>query len=144
MATAENKTKVTDVTPKQFIAALDDGPRKMDAETLVKWMTAVTDLKPKMWRPSIIGFGRYHYKYASGREGDMCLVGFSPRKANTVIYVQTGFAGLDDKLARLGKHKTGQSCLYISKLADVDLDVLEEIVRDSVTAMRGTYDTWDS
>ncbi|MFN3912116.1 DUF1801 domain-containing protein [Hyphomonas sp.] len=144
MAKAENKTKVTEVTPKQFIAALDDGPRKTDAEQLVKWMTGVTGLKPKMWGPSIIGFGRYHYKYESGREGEMCLVGFSPRKANTVVYVQTGYAGLDDKLARLGKHKTGQSCLYINKLADVDLDVLEEIVRDSVAAMRGKYETWDS
>ncbi len=144
MAKAENKTKATEVTPKDFIAALDDGLRKTDAETLVKWMTKVTGLKPKMWGPSIIGFGRYHYKYDSGREGEMCLVGFSPRKANMVVYVLTGYAGLDDKLARLGKHKTGQSCLYINKLADVDLDVLEEIVRDSVTAMRGKYETWDS
>ncbi|MBU4569544.1 MAG: DUF1801 domain-containing protein, partial [Alphaproteobacteria bacterium] len=137
MAKTEPKTKQTAVSPRDFTAALEEGPRRRDAETLLKWMTKVTGLKPKMWGPSIIGFGRYAYTYASGHSGEMCLTGFSPRKANMVLYILPGYAGMSDQLARLGKHKTGKSCLYINKLADVDMDVLEEIVREGVTAMRG-------
>lgn len=140
----ELKTKATEVTPKDFIAAMEDGPRKTDAEALLKWMTKVTGLKPRMWGPSIIGFGRYAYTYDSGHSGEMCMTGFSPRKGNMVLYVLTGYAGLEDKLARLGKHKTGKSCLYINKLADVDMKVLEEIVTHGLALVRKTYQTWDS
>jgi hypothetical protein len=143
MAKSEPKTKVTAVTPKDFIAALEDGTRKQDAELLLKWMTKVTGLKPKMWGPSIIGFGRYAYTYDSGHSGEACMVGFSPRKANMVIYVPAGYAGLEEKLARLGKHKTGQSCLYLGSLDQIDLNVLGEIVTYGVAHMRRKYQTWD-
>ena len=141
MAKTEPKTKQTAVSPRDFIAALEEGPRKRDAETLLPWMAKVTGLKANMWGPSIIGFGRYHYKYESGREGDMCMTGFSPRKANMVLYILPGYLDLKDKLARLGKHKTGQSCLYINKLADVDMDVLEEIVEFGLAHVRKNYET---
>lgn len=140
----ELKTKATEVSPKDFIAAMEDGPRKKDAEVLLKWMTKVTGLKPKMWGPSIIGFGRYHYEYQTGHSGDMCMTGFSPRKANLVLYILPGYMDMTDKLARLGKHKTGKSCLYINKLADVDMAVLEEIVRDGLAHVRKNYKTSDS
>ena len=145
MAKAEPKTKATEIAPKDFIAAMEDGPRKTDAEVLLKWMTKVTGLTPKMWGPSIIGFGRYAYTYDSGYSGEMCLTGFSPRKANTVVYVLPGYtsAEMTERLGRLGKHKTGKSCLYLGKLADVNMDVLEEIVSDGVAHMRKTYKTWD-
>jgi hypothetical protein len=143
MAKSEPKTKVTAVTPKDFIAALEDGTRKQEAELLLKWMTKVTGLKPKMWRPSIIGFGRYAYTYDSGHSGEACMVGFSPRKANMVIYVLAGYAGLEQKLARLGKHRTGQSCLYLGSLDRIDLNVLGEIVTCGVAHMRRKYQTWD-
>lgn len=143
-AKSEPKTKATEVSPKDFIAAMEDGTRKKDAEVLLKWMTKVTGLKPKMWGPSIIGFGRYAYTYDSGHSGEMCMTGFSPRKANMVVYVLPGYSGFQDQLARLGKHKTGASCLYINKLADVDMGVLEEIVQGGVDQMRKTYKTWDA
>lgn len=137
----ELKTKATEVTPKDFIAAMEDGPRKKDAEVLLKWMTKVTGMKPKMWGPSIIGFGRYAYTYDSGHSGEMCMTGFSPRKANIVLYILPGYTDISDKLARLGKHKIGKSCLYINKLADVDMDVLEEIVRYGVAYVKENYQT---
>ena len=95
-----------------------------------------------MWGASLIGYGRYHYKYDSGREGDMLITGFSPRKANLVLYIMPGYRDLSDKLARLGKHKIGKSCLYINKLADIDMDVLREIVEDGLAYMKENYDTW--
>jgi Domain of unknown function (DU1801) len=140
----ELKTKATEVSPKDFVAAMEDGPRKKDAEVLLKWMTKVTGLKPKMWGGSIIGFGRYAYTYDSGHSGEMCMTGFSPRKANMVLYILPGYTDISEKLARLGKHKIGKSCLYINKLADVDMDVLEEIVRFGVDYMRKTHKTWDA
>lgn len=139
----ELKTKATEVTPKDFIAAMEDGSRKKDAEVLLKWMTKVTGMKPKMWGPSIIGFGRYAYTYDSGHSGEMCMTGFSPRKANIVLYILPGYTDISDKLARLGKHKIGKSCLYINKLADVDMDVLEEIVEFGLAHMRKKYETWE-
>lgn len=145
MAKADNKTKPTEIDPKDFIAAVDSDKKRADAETLLAFFARVTGLKPKMWGPSLIGYGRYHYKYESGREGDMLMTGFSPRKANLVMYIMPGYRSeaMQDKLARLGKHKLGKSCLYINKLADVDMDVLEEIVRDGVDYMRENYETWD-
>ena len=132
----ENKTKATNSSVAAFIAALADQSRRADAKALVKLMQRATGEKPKMWGPSIVGFGSHHYKYDSGREGDMPLVGFSPRKAATVLYGAIGSSGTEAMLAKLGKHTTGKGCLYIKKLADVDLDVLQAVIIKSVAAKR--------
>ncbi len=144
MAKPDNKTRQTEVSPADFVAGVEHPVRREDAAFLLKWFEDITGMKPKMWGPSIIGYGRYHYKYESGREGEFMITGFSPRKANLAIYIIPGYAGMSDKLARLGKHKTGKSCLYIGKLADVDLDVLREIVEEGVRNMRDKYETWDA
>jgi hypothetical protein len=130
---AGNKTKPTQLSVAAFIDALTDETRRADAKVLVKLMQKATGEKPKMWGPSIVGFGSYHYKYESGREGDAPLAGFSPRKAATVLYGMTRSAVL---LAQLGKHTTGKGCLYIKKLADVDQNILEALVLASVAAKR--------
>ena len=139
---AENKTKPTELDPVEFIGSVEHDTRREDAETLLELMSRVTGYAPKMWGPSIIGFGRYHYKYESGREGDWLLVGFSPRKANQVIYLMPGYLDLDDHLSRLGKHKIGKSCLYINKLADVDVSVLEEMVQHAIGVLNENYETF--
>ena len=136
---ADNKTQPTKLSVAEFIDALTDQTKRTDAKALVKLMQSVTGEKPKMWGPSIIGFGSYHYKYESGREGDMPLAGFSPRKAATVLYGMTGFNDSEALLAKLGKHTTGKGCLYIKKLANVDHKVLEALVVKSVAAMRARY-----
>src|SRR5205809_4332332 len=133
---AENKTKPTKVSVAEFIDALTDPGRRADAKALVKLMQNAAGEKPKMWGPSIIGFGSYHYTYDSGREGDMPLISFSPRKAATVLYSMVGFSDSEALLAKLGKHTTGKGCLYIKKLADVDQKVLEALVVKSVAARR--------
>lgn len=145
MAKAKNKTVATTVDPVDFIATVEPEKRRDDASQLLELFDRVTGLKPKMWGASIIGYGRYHYKYESGREGESMLTGFSPRKQNLSVYIMPGyrFGDMPDKLARLGKHKLGKSCLYINKLADVDMDVLAEIVLDGVAHMRDKYQTWD-
>lgn len=146
MAKANNKTQATNVDPKDFIAAVEPEKRKTDAEVLLNFFNRVTGLEPKMWGPTIIGYGRYHYKYESGREGDAIITGFSPRKQNLTLYIMPGyrFGDMQEKLARLGKHKLGKSCLYINKLADIDIDVLEEIVRDGIAYMKDKYETFDA
>ncbi len=136
---ADNKTKPTQLSVRAFIDALTNETRRADAEVLVKLMQSATGEKPKMWGPSIIGFGSYHYKYESGREGDMPLAGFSPRKAATVLYGLTGSSGSETFLANLGKHTTGKGCLYIRNLADVDQKVLAALIVKSVTATRARY-----
>lgn len=136
---AENKTKPTDLSVASFIEALTDQTRRADAKALVKLMQSATSEKPKMWRPSIVGFGSYHYKYDSGREGDMPLIGFSPRKAATVLYNVGGFSGSEALRAKLGKHTTGKGCLYIKKLAEVDQQVLETLILKSVGAKRAQH-----
>jgi hypothetical protein len=133
---ADNKTKPTQLGVATFIDALTDENRRADAKALVKLMQGATGENPKMWGPSIIGFGSYHYRYESGREGDMPLVGFSPRKAAAVIYGVMGFSGAEELLAKLGQHTTGKGCLYIKRLADVDPKVLQALVIKSVTAKR--------
>lgn len=145
MAKAENKTQVTRTDPVDFIAAVESEKKRADAEALLALFNRVTGLKPQMWGASLIGYGRYHYKYESGREGEFFMTGFSPRKANLVVYIMPGYryGDMQDKLARLGKHKLGKSCLYINKLADIDLGVLAEIVIDGIAYMRQTYQTWD-
>ncbi len=139
---AENKTIPTEIEPVEFIAAVEHPTRRADAEVLLEMMRRVTGFEPKMWGPTIIGFGRYHYRYESGREGDFLITGFSPRKANLSIYVMPGYDDYSEELARLGKHKMGKSCLYINKLADVDVAVVEEIVAAGVAKMHANYETF--
>jgi hypothetical protein len=138
---ADNKTKPTKLGVAAFIDALTDQSRRSDAKVLVKLMQSAAGEKPKMWGPSIIGFGSYHYKYDSGREGDMPIIGFSPRKAATVLYNVIGSGDSAALLAKLGKHTTGKGCLYIKKLADVDQQVLEALIAKSVATMRVRYPT---
>ena len=133
---AENKTKPTAVRVPAFLQALPDEAKRKDAKALVKYMQSATGEKPKMWGPSIIGFGSYHYKYESGREGDMPRIGFSPRKAASVLYNAIGFKGSETLLAKLGKHTTGKGCLYIKKLSDVDPKVLKELIASAVAGVR--------
>jgi len=136
---ADNKTKPTRQSVRAFIDAIADETKRADARALVKLMQSATGEKPKMWGPSIIGFGSYHYTYDSGRGGDMPLAGFSPRKAATVVYGMTGFSESEVLLAKLGKHTTGGACLYIKKLADVDRKVLETLVLKSVASKRARH-----
>jgi len=133
---AENKTKLTEISVSAYIEALTNQTSRADAKALVQLMQRATGEKPKMWGPSIIGFGSYHYKYDSGREGDAPIIGFSPRKAATVLYNTAGCGDREALLAKLGKHTTGKGCLYIKKLADVDQGVLGALVVKSVAASR--------
>ncbi|GHD09224.1 hypothetical protein GCM10008096_21670 [Zhihengliuella salsuginis] len=121
----------TDADPQAFVAAVEHPVRRADAERLLSLFTEATGREPVMWGPSIIGFGAYHYRYASGREGDAPAVGFSPRKANLVLYVLGSHDGAEPLLSRLGKHKRSVACVYVNKLADVDLDVLRELIAES-------------
>ena len=125
---AENKTAPTDVPVEAFLASVEHPVRRQDAATVLELMRDVTGQEPVMWGPSIIGFGSYHYKYASGREGDAAAVGFSPRKGNLALYGLTYAPEAAPLLERLGKHKTGAACLYVNKLADIDLAVLKELI----------------
>ena len=136
---AELKTKKNDTSVEGFLAAVENERRREDSFVVLDMMKRLTGEKPTMWGSSIVGFGSYHYRYASGREGDWPRIGFSPRKQSLTIYVMPGFSRYDDLLSRLGKHRTGKSCLYVNKLADVDLDVLEELMRGSLDAMREMY-----
>lgn len=135
---AELKTKPTDASVEAFLHQVENEKKREDAFAILALMQEVTGEPAKLWGSSIIGFGSYHYKYASGHEGDACLTGFSPRKQNLVLYILAGFEQYDALLAKLGKHKTGKSCLYINKLADIDQTVLRELVAQSVTHMKAT------
>ena len=136
---AEIKTKATEVSVDEFIEAVPNPQRREDAKKARALFERLTGEPAKMWGPTIIGFGSYHYKYESGHEGVMCRMGFSPRKAELVLYVLTGFAGQEALLARLGRHKTGKVCLYIRKLQDVDDAVLEEIATRALAHMNEKY-----
>jgi Domain of unknown function (DU1801) len=136
---AENKTKPTKVSVAAYLAALPDAAKRADAKVLVKLMQGATGEEPTMWGPSIIGFGSCHYKYESGREGDMPMIAFSPRKAATVVYGAIGFDGAPALLAKLGKHTTGKGCLYVKKFADVDEKILEKMIVKAIAAKRATY-----
>jgi hypothetical protein len=129
---AELKTKPNDGSVEDFLDAIPDAEKRRDSRALVKLMREVAKAEPKLWGPSIVGFGSYHYKYASGREGDWFLTGFSPRKRDLTLYIMAGFGRSDELLERLGKHKTGKSCLYVKRLADLDPAVLRELIRRSV------------
>ena len=136
---SKRKTTQTEADVNAFLDGVENPRRRADARQLLALMQAVTGEPPKMWGPSIIGFGRYHYRYASGREGDSLVVGFSPRKQNLAIYIMPGFSDYGELLGKLGKFRTGRSCLYVNKLEDVDLGLLEELVRESVAEMKRRY-----
>lgn len=134
MVTVPNKASVS-----AFINGVENDQRRKDAKTLLALMKKVTGYKAVMWGPSIIGFGSYHYKYDSGREGDMCLVGFSPRKSNMSLYVLGSLKDDDPLLSKLGKYKRGVSCLYVNKLDDIDIGILEKVIKKSY---QKTRDYW--
>ena len=133
------KTKPTEVSAESHIAAIANEGQRNDAQTLVALMRRVTKREPRMWGPSIVGFGSYHYKYASGHEGDSALAAFAARGSDVVVYIAEGFEGRDLLLAKLGKHKAGKVCVYIRRLADVDLKVLETLVARSVAETKRRY-----
>jgi hypothetical protein len=125
---AENKTKATDASVAAYLAAIDDEARRKDCEALADLMAQATKQPPRMWGTSIVGFGSYHYRYDSGREGDTCVVGFSSRKGDISVYGLNAAAGAEELLSKLGKYKAGKGCVYIKRLSDVDLNVLEKLV----------------
>jgi hypothetical protein len=132
---AELKTKPSRASVKTFIDSIEDEQKRKDCRVLSRIMKSVTGASPKMWGDSVVGFGDYHYKYASGREADWMLVGFSPRKQTLTVYIMTGFKGYDGLLKKLGKHKVSKSCLYVKKLEDVDETVLTDIIKKSVKTL---------
>ena len=135
---AELKTKRNKGDVKAFLNSVPDEKKRQDSFEVLELMTEVTGMQPEMWGDSIIGFGSYHYKYASGREGDWMLTGFSPRKQNLTLYIMPGFEKYDQLMSKLGKHSIGKSCLYVKKLEDVDTDVLKELVQQSVEHLQKT------
>ena len=135
---AELKTKQNDQSVEAFLNRVEEERKRQDSFIILELMEQVTGEKPTMWGDSIIGFGNYHYRYGSGREGDWFLTGFSPRKQNLTLYIMLGFQEYDELLMRLGKHKTGKACLYINKVADIDLPTLKELVRQSAEHIRNT------
>lgn len=136
---AEPKTKVNDASVEEFLNSVADEQRRADSFAVLDLMKRITNCEPKMWGGSIIGFDTYHYKYASGQQGDWPITGFSPRKQNLTIYIMPGFARYPELMSRLGKHKTGKSCLYLNKLSDVDIKVLEELIAESYAMMKKKY-----
>jgi hypothetical protein len=136
---AKQKTIPTRVRVNDFIAAIADERRRKDCRTLLKLMREATGAKPVMWGPTIIGFGQYHYRYASGHEGDCFLAGFSPRKQALSVYIMAGFDGFPELMNKLGKYKTGKSCLYVKSLDDVDLPTLRALIVRSVRQMRKAH-----
>ena len=124
-----NKTKATDLSPEAFLAGVEPPRRRADGQRLLTFFREVTGFEPVMWGPSIIGYGRYHYVYKTGREGDFLATGFSPRKASLSIYIMPGYQDYGTILKRLGKHRLGKSCLYVNRLDEIDMEVLAELVR---------------
>jgi len=135
---AELRTKPTHEGVTVFLNGIEDVRKRQDCFTLLALMREAAGAEPKMWGDSVVGFGSYHYHYASGRQGDWFLTGFSPRKQNLTVYIMAGFDQYEHLLSRLGKYKTGKACLYIKKLEDVDVAVLRELVQQSVEHMRRT------
>ena len=134
----ELKTKETDASVEVFLDSIEDEQRREDCKAVAKLMQQVTKEKPKMWGSSIVGFGQYHYKYASGHEGDAALTGFSPRKQALTLYIMGGFDTYNDLMSKLGPYKIGKACLYVKRLADVDQKVLKELIKQSVDHMKKT------
>ena len=133
---ADLKTKKNRQSVTKFLGSVKDAARREDAKKVLALMKDVTGQKPEMWGDSIVGFGTYRYKYESGREGEWPITGFSPRKANLTLYIMSGFSKCQELLGKLGKHKTGKSCLYINRLDDVDLKVLRRLIRESVAHVK--------
>jgi uncharacterized protein DUF1801 len=133
---AELKTKQTEESVEKFLNEINDAGRREDCYKVAKLMEEATGSKPKMWGESIVGFGSYHYKGASGREGDWPLIGFSPRKQNLTLYIMAGFDGYGELMKRLGKHSSAKSCLYIKRLDDIHLPTLKKLIRESVKMMK--------
>lgn len=131
-AKAANKTSMTDGSVEAFLAGIADPQKQQDCRTVAAIMAKATSEEPRMWGPSMVGFGQYHYVYESGREGDWFVTGFAPRAANLTLYIMDGFPKYAELLAKLGKHTTGKSCLYIKRLSDIDLKVLEQLITASV------------
>ena len=135
---AELKTKLNDASVDDFLNSIKDEQARQDCQTIAEIMRKATNAEPKMWGSSIVGFGSYHYKYASGREGDWMLTAFSPRKQNITLYIYGGFEGRDEMLAELGKHSCGKGCVYIKRLSDVHLPTLKKLIKASVNHMLKT------
>ena len=129
---AELKTKKNESSVTKFLDGVKDEKKRQDSYTILKLMKQITKAEPKMWGTSIIGFGSYHYKYASGREGDWFVTGFSSRKQNLTLYIMSGISKYPDLLKKLGKFKTGKGCLYINKIEDIDIKTLKELIKQSV------------
>jgi hypothetical protein len=136
---AKSKTVATAASVDTFINAIEDPHKRQDSQDMIALMRQVTGHEPRMWGSSLVGFGSYHYRYASGREGEFFLTGFAPRKSALTIYVMPGFDRYEKFMKNLGPHKTGKSCLYVKSLDAIDRDVLEEIISDSVAHMREKY-----
>jgi len=139
MAKAKNKTQATGASVEDYIASITKDDRRADIQIIHDMMVDVSGWEPKMWGASIVGFGDYHYKYDSGREGDFFRIGYSSRAQNITIYIMPGYQDFDDELARLGKYKMGKSCLYIKRLSDVDQDVLREMMGKGLSLMADKY-----
>lgn len=135
----ENKTKQTRASVDKFINSIKDEKIRDDCFRIIGFMKIATKEEPKMWGPSIVGFGTYHYKYESGREGDFFITGFSPRKQNLTLYLMAGFSKYGEMLEQLGKHKTGKSCLYIKSLDDININILKKMISESVKYMKKKY-----
>jgi hypothetical protein len=136
---AELETKLNDASVDDFLNGIKDEQVREDCRTIAEIMRKATNAEPKMWGSSIVGFGSYHYKYASGREGDWMLTAFSPRKQNITLYIYGGFEGYDELMAQLGKYSCGKSCVYIKRLSDVHLPTLKKLIKGSVKHMLKTY-----
>ena len=136
---SENKTKPTESSVHDFLEAIENEQKRADAFWLLQRMKTLSGCEPVLWGPSLIGFGTYHYKYDSGREGDFFRIGFSPRKTSFSLYIMAGFSRFDELLEKLGNHKTGKSCLYIKRLSDINEDVLDELMIASLEYMAKRY-----
>ncbi len=139
MVKAELKTRKNNASVKEFLDSIEDEAKRKDCREIAEIMQKATGKNPKMWGESIIGYDEYQYKGASGREGDWMRIGFSPRKQNITLYIMDGFAKYDKLMAKLGKHKTGKSCLYINRLSDIDLDVLNKLINGSMEHFEKKY-----
>ena len=140
---SENKTQPTDVDVRSYLAGVEPQRRREDGIALLDIFQEATGWQPRMWGPSMIGFGRYHYKYETGREGDCFATGFAPRKANMVAYIMPGYHDYSEILSRLGKHKLGKSCLYFNKLADLDVEVLKTLIKSGIRDLSQKYEVFD-
>ena len=139
---AQNKTKTTGASVTDFIKSIENPQMRADAKKVASIMRRVTGKRAKMWGSSIVGYGTYHYKYDSGREGEFMVTGYSPRKQALSVYIIPGFDTFGPLMKKLGKYKTGRSCLYIKRLSDVDEEILEQLIDRSVKLMRDKYETW--